>query len=214
MKVHTRFSFVALALGATLSSCVYYPHPVPEMPYSAARRTVTRVVDTPKPVEAEPEMAPEPAVAPKPAKAPDTKADPFPAPVKKAPKVAEPAKPKTSPTPAPVIRKPSSAITKPSMSSEAFPTPVVKPETPKPVVTSAPAPTPTPVKKPSATADMSKITNQGPIPVATRVEGDPTRVYNPLDPSKTIRIIDKNGNVFPSGKELKVRGTNFHFYVP
>ena len=62
--------------------------------------------------------------------------------------------------------------------------------------------------------DPSKITNDGPIPVATRVEGDPTRVYNPLDPSKTIRIIDKNGNVFPSGKELKVRGTNYHFYVP
>lgn len=59
-----------------------------------------------------------------------------------------------------------------------------------------------------------KITNDGPIPVATRVEGDPTRVYNPLDPSKTIRIIDKHGNVFPSGKELKVRGTNYHFYVP
>ena len=61
---------------------------------------------------------------------------------------------------------------------------------------------------------MSQITNTGPIPVATRVPGDPTRVYNPLNPSKTIRVVDKNGKPYPSGKELKVRGTNFHFYVP
>ena len=52
------------------------------------------------------------------------------------------------------------------------------------------------------------------IPYAKRVPGDPTRVYNPLNPSKTIRVVDKNGVPYPSGKELKVRGTNFHFYVP
>ena len=50
--------------------------------------------------------------------------------------------------------------------------------------------------------------------MATRVEGDPLRVYNPLDPSKTIRVTDKNGNPQPSGKKLKVPGTNFLFYVP
>lgn len=50
--------------------------------------------------------------------------------------------------------------------------------------------------------------------MATRVEGDPTRVYNPLDPSLTIRVTDKNGKPYPSGKKLKVRGTNFLFIVP
>ncbi len=91
-----------------------------------------------------------------------------------------------------------------------------RPEPPKPVAPVAnPAPKPTASPTPaSQPTDLKKITNDGPIPVATRVEGDPTRVYNPLDPSKTIRIIDKNGNVFPSGKKLKVRGTNYHFYVP
>jgi hypothetical protein len=62
--------------------------------------------------------------------------------------------------------------------------------------------------------DLSQITNTGPIPVATRVPGDPTRVYNPLNPSKTIRVVDKDGKPYPSGKKLKVRGTNFMFYVP
>lgn len=47
-----------------------------------------------------------------------------------------------------------------------------------------------------------------------RVPGDPTRVYNPLNPNKTIRVVDKDGKPFPSGKKLKVRGTNFMFYVP
>ncbi len=66
----------------------------------------------------------------------------------------------------------------------------------------------------TAAQDPKTITNTGAIPVATPVPGDPTRVYNPLDSSKTIRITDKNGKIYPSGKELKVRGTNFHFYVP
>lgn len=86
--------------------------------------------------------------------------------------------------------------------------------TPVPPATSVTTPAPAPAAASKPPVDKKLITNDGPIPYATRVEGDPTRVYNPLDPSKTIRIIDKNGNVYPSGKELKVKGTNYHFYVP
>lgn len=219
MKAHTRFSFVALTLGAALSSCVYYPHPVPEMPYHPTYRATPRAVAPPQPAAAEPEaapaMAPAPAVAPKPAPAPSIKPDPFPAPAKIDPLPAPKPNPKAAPAPkqepAPIVRKVSTAITKPSMANDDFPAPALQPAAPAPI---ALPPAPAPVKKPAPAADSSKITNDGPIPVATRVEGDPTRVYNPLDPSKTIRIIDKNGNVFPSGKELKVRGTNYHFYVP
>ena len=74
---------------------------------------------------------------------------------------------------------------------------------------------PTPSGATTTPTDPKLITNTGPIPVATRVEGDPIRVYNPLDPTKTIRIIDpKTGKVHPSGKVLKVKGTNFKFIVP
>ena len=52
------------------------------------------------------------------------------------------------------------------------------------------------------------------IPTAKPVPGDPTRVYNPLDPTKKIRITDKEGNRYPSGKVMKVKGTNFKFLVP
>lgn len=87
---------------------------------------------------------------------------------------------------------------------------------PSPSITpTPPAPTPTASNNAGAT-DLKQITNNnGLIPTATRVEGDPTRVWNPLDPSKTIRIINpKTNQPFPSGKKLKVRGTNYQFYVP
>ena len=72
-----------------------------------------------------------------------------------------------------------------------------------------PAPAPAPAK------DLQSITNTGPIPTAMPVEGDPTRVWNPLDPKKTIRIINpKTNQPYPSGKKLKVRNTNYFFYVP
>ena len=76
------------------------------------------------------------------------------------------------------------------------------------------APTPASDKKKALATALSQITTTGPIPVAMRVPGDPTRVYNPLNPNKTIRVVDKDGKPFPSGKKLKVRGTNFMFYVP
>ncbi len=95
-----------------------------------------------------------------------------------------------------------------AMTSTSTPAPEIP--APTPIQKVAPA-TPTQTTQPT---DLSQITNNGPIPVATRVPGDPTRVYNPLNPSRTIRVVDKDGNPYPSGKKLKVRGTNFMFYVP
>lgn len=212
MKAHTCsvFSLVALGLGAALSSCVYYPNPVPEMPYTPRRTPVKRQAEPERVVESVAEPRPTPVAAPKPTAptmsswAATSEPDPFPAPATRTPLPA--------PTPA-AAPKPSSAITQPTVAPAPRPAPVL---TPPPLPAPAPLATPAPItdKKLLLATDPSKITNDGPIPVATRVEGDPTRVYNPLDPSKTIRIIDRNGNVFPSGKELKVRGTNYHFYVP
>lgn len=201
---------MALGLGAALSSCVYYPNPVPEMPYTPRRTPIKRQTEPERVVESVTESKPTPVAAPKPATptmsswAATSEPDPFPAPATQAP----------LPAPAPIATpKPTSAITQPTVATAPRPAPVL---TPPPSPSPVPATTPGSItdKKLLLATDPGKITNDGPIPVATRVEGDPTRVYNPLDPSKTIRIIDRNGNVFPSGKELKVRGTNYHFYVP
>ena len=131
-----------------------------------------------------------------------------------------------APTPAPPVRAadPAPAIPEPVAAAPAVapaPVPAPKPAEVQPLDMSsfsAPAPAPVPAAPaapaPSA-ADLSQITNNGPIPTAARVEGDPTRVWNPLDPSKKIRIINpKTNQPYPSGKKLKVRGTNFQFYVP
>ena len=191
-------------VGVSLCSCVRITPGVPDMPYNAAKYASRDVAPTPPP-------APAPAAAPAtPAATPATPAAPAPVAAPATPKpapVSEPSKPldltqpittpkpapEPTPAPAPVTppepKAPSSGITTPA--NGAAPQPAAAPEAPK------------------------KITNKdGHIPTAMRVEGDPTRVYNPLDPSKTIRVIDKNGNPYPSGKELKVRGTDYHFYVP
>lgn len=201
---------LAAAEGMFLASCVYTPA-VPDMPYHGSFQTPARpnpapVVQPAAPAapeipapRVEPVVAaavpapPAPTVAPKPAPLDLTKKpDIQPAPVDKPAPAASVAE-APAPTPAPVISQ----------------SPASSPQ----VEMSAPALSPIPAPKPVAT-DPKLITNTGSIPYATPVEGDPTRVYNPLDPSKKIRIIDKNGNRYPSGKELKVRGTNYHFYVP
>jgi|GEM_PF-1603610 len=215
MKAQTcsAFSLVALGLGVALSSCVYYPNPVPEMPYSPRRAPVKQQAAPENVVE--PLAAPTPAPAPAPATptmsswAAPSGPDPFPAPATTHSPLPAPA-PAASPKPAQPAGRPSTAITQPTAAPAPLHAPVITPAAPAPVTATSAAAS----RKLLLATDPSKITNDGPIPVATRVEGDPTRVYNPLDPSKTIRIIDRNGNVFPSGKELKVRGTNYHFYVP
>lgn len=184
--------YISLA-GCALSSCVYYTPTVPDMPYqgAAGRTTYPDTWVTTQPAGIQQAPIPDPVTS-----QPIAPANPN-APLD----LTKPIVPGTV------------SLTPKKVSPVVTPTPVKKVE-PKPAaVTPAPVPAVT-TPAPAKTVDMSQITNTGPIPVATRVPGDPTRVYNPLNPSKTIRVVDKNGNPYPSGKELKVRGTNFHFYVP
>ncbi len=194
MTQSTRHLLLLSLTGCMLSSCVYITQSVPDMPYegSAGRTAYPDTWRTSQPVGIN--YAPTPAPAPA-IPEPRTTSNPA-APL-------DLTKPIT-PRPTPVITPKPAAAPKPAPA-----TPTLQPVVTK--VTTTPQPT---APSPAPATDMSKITNTGPIPVATRVPGDPTRVYNPLNPSKTIRVVDKNGNPYPSGKELKVRGTNFHFYVP
>ena len=212
--------FLTLTLaGAVLSSCVYYNPLVKDMPY---RPRAQRPAATPTPAAPVATAIPNTWATEAPGTTPGTAIPAAPA----APKPAKPATPVPAPkpaTPAPAP-KPKPVVSQPAEKPLDLTKPVVTPE-PTPAPTPAPAPEPKPapaVTQPAAPApeapkpavDKKSITNEGPIPVATRVEGDPLRVYNPLDPSKTIRVTDKNGNPQPSGKKLKVPGTNFLFYVP
>lgn len=192
-KKTSRFILLPLACSV-FSSCVYYTPTVPDMPYqgTAGRTAYPDTWVTTQPAGIQQAPIPDP-VASQPI------AQPANAPLD----LTKPIVPGTqsyAPIPAP---KPAAATPQPKAVTPAL-TPIV----------AKPASAAKPTTAASSATDMSKITNTGPIPVATRVPGDPTRVYNPLNPSKTIRVVDKNGKPYPSGKELKVRGTNFHFYVP
>ncbi len=214
-------SLCILALAGSLtSSCIYYSDPVPEMPYKPLKQNKATNNQAAMAAAAQAEnlwFTTAPTTTPQTAAIPDPFMGATPA-TATYPQAATPA-PAALPAPAAATPSPSSAITQPALKLKTVITPAPAtpaPATPAPaapkVVTPAPA-IPAPVSAP-ATTSPKEITNNGPIPVATPVPGDPTRVYNPLDSSKTIRITDKNGKVYPSGKELKVRGTNFHFYVP
>ena len=230
MKTQTHlYIFPLILAGSMLSSCVYRGHMVPEMPYKPTRPapqlppmpTVqpvqqpvampgviapvkpihpTTVVAHPRPTPALP-----PVTTPKPQLPPVTAPAITPAPV---------VKPVVTPAPAPVQPAASSHITQSFTPPALTPAPVVTPAAAQPPVVNTVTP-PAADEPDSAPTDPKLITNTGPIPVAMRVEGDPIRVYNPLDHTKTIRIIDpKTGKVHPSGKVLKVKGTNFKFIVP
>ncbi len=197
---------LALA-GALTSSCIYYTNPVPEMPYTPHNTKTTLAQQQANAYNAaaqaentwftDPAPAiPAPAVA---AATPSAAATPVPAPA-------------AAPQPAPAPAAKTTAITQQplNLTPPAAPTPAAA--TPQPA---ADAGKPAVASSNRATAkSLKEITNDGPIPVATPVPGKPTHVYNPLEPDLTIRITDKNGNIYPSGKLLKVRGTNFYFYVP
>ena len=197
MNKSARYHLFLSLFGGMLSSCVYYTPTVPDMPYQGtAGRTVypdTWVTTQPAGIQQAP--IPDP-VATQPVSDPNSPLD-----------LTQPIVPGTqSLTPAP-IPAPKATTTAPK--------PVSRPAEPgiTPVVTK-PATAAQPTGSATQVTDLSQITNTGPIPVATRVPGDPTRVYNPLNPSKTIRVVDKDGKPYPSGKKLKVRGSNFMFYVP
>ncbi|MBR5894684.1 MAG: hypothetical protein IKZ13_03990 [Akkermansia sp.] len=209
--------FTVVLTGCVLSSCVYRSTPVPEMPYTPRQQPVVQ------PVVQQPAMQPvpnQPGVW-----APVTQMPTAPAlhPMPQQPTVYTPAVQPVAP------QQPVAPVARPTLPQPATPAPatsshITQTYTP-PALTPQPAavqPAPVTTVTPPATTgqattptDPKLITNTGPIPVAMRVEGDPIRVYNPLDPTKTIRIIDpKTGKVHPSGKVLKVKGTNFKFIVP
>lgn len=192
-KKTSRFILLPLVCSV-LSSCVYYTPTVPDMPYqgTAGRTAYPDTWVTTQPAGIQQAPIPDPVAS-----------QPITQPANAPLDLTKPIVPGTqsyAPIPAP---KPAAATPQPKAVTPAL-TPIV----------AKPASAAKPTTAASSATDMSKITNTGPIPVATRVPGDPTRVYNPLNPSKTIRVVDKNGKPYPSGKELKVRGTNFHFYVP
>lgn len=207
-----------LVSGCVLSSCVYRGYRVPEMPYKMTRPAAQAPLPAVQQPVQQPVVAPGTWVPGTPAQPAVTAPALRPLPVAPAaPAVAQPVvRPAIPATPAP---RPTAATS--SHITQPFTPPVL---TPAPVVTppaAAQPPVVTTVTPPSAEGqaatptDPKLITNTGPIPVAMRVEGDPIRVYNPLDHTKTIRIIDpKTGKVHPSGKVLKVKGTNFKFIVP
>lgn len=188
-------SLLMTLAGGVLSSCVYYTPTVPDMPYqgTAGRTAYPDTWVTTQPTGIQQAPIPDPVTSqPAPASAS--------APLDLTKPLGAPTRTISAPIPAPQAKPqaPQATAAAPALT---------------PIVSQAAA-APMPAAAASSATDMSKITNTGPIPVATRVPGDPTRVYNPLNPSKTIRVVDKNGKPYPSGKELKVRGTNFHFYVP
>lgn len=211
--------------GVVSPSCVYRSNPVPDMPYRPRRHTPPAQAPIPDPVvkpaqtaaaPAAPTMLPAPSVpATTDAWMTSRPAQPLlPAPAPKPP-VAQTPKPAPAPAPVPA---PAPKATPPAASGThitqaPLPAPAAPPA-PKPIAAAAQAPAAAPAQPAPAAADPKLISNNGAIPVATRVPGDPLRVYNPLDPSKKIKVIDKNGNPQPSGKKLKVPGTNFFFYVP
>lgn len=213
-------TITTVLIGCAFSSCVYRSNPVPEMPYYPRRQPVVQptlsAVQTPavtapaRPASQAKPAAPARATstpAARPA-APTTPTAPATPPRTSSTHITQPVAPQPAPTAAPTI--PVAAATPPSV------TPPPATVTPTVVTTvTPPASGPAPEGAANAATDPRLITNTGPIPVATRVEGDPIRVYNPLDPTKTIRIIDPStGQVYPSGKVLRVRGTNFRFIVP
>lgn len=197
MNKSTRHLLILPLLGGMFSSCVYYTPTVPDMPYEGtAGRTAypdTWVTSQPTGIQQAP--------IPNPATVPST------APLDLTKPINAPTRTISAPIPAP---KPAVTTQQPVKPAAPALTPIIT----KPAAAAKPAATAQAASTANKVTDMSQITNTGPIPVATRVPGDPTRVYNPLNPSKTIRVVDKNGKPYPSGKELKVRGTNFHFYVP
>lgn len=210
-----RYIPLLMVTGVVLGSCVGVQRVnLPDMPY---RKPIQRTTLPPNTAPVAPVLPTAPTGAGSGAAIPAPKVTPPPAPKPAtppttAPKPATPAQPKLPKPEQPKLPTPTvpttPAVTPPAPSTPSITHPTVTPPAPtvSPNPPATPAPTPAPVKK---------ITNEGgKIPVAVQVEGDPTRVYNPLDPSRKLRIIDKNGNRVSSGKKMKVPGTDFIFIVP
>ena len=200
---------LAALLAVGMGSCIMDPDPLPEMPYRPRKVTETAPKPTEQPAETtswEEAPAADGFITP-PAVQPAPRAQKQPSETKLEKTVV----PVPEPTPQ-TIPDPTKSESEPATEPQVIKLPV-EPTTTQ--TTETKAETPPPAAATASMEDLQQITNTGPIPTAARVEGDPTRVWNPLDPSKKIRIINpKTNQPYPSGKKLKVRGTNFQFYVP
>ncbi|MBQ9095939.1 MAG: hypothetical protein IJY53_06350 [Akkermansia sp.] len=218
--------------AAGLSSCIITPkNLVPDMPHNAMWRqraqqeAMAARVHLPAAQQANTPLTPTATpVQPEPvAQSPIQPTAVTPKPVAVTPKPVTPvAKPAAKPAGTRITQAPA---TKPTVTT---PKPVAvtpTPVTPTPVaVTPQPVPTtpavtptvPTPAPAITSKADLKRITNEnGVIPYAKRVPGDPTRVYNPLAPDLTIRTVHPTtGKPLPKDTILKVSGTEFMFKVP
>lgn len=181
---------LSLTLVSALSSCVYFTQDVPDKPYKGRPPKLTA------PPVATPAATPTATLG-----------------SEQMPQSGAASHPEVKPTPQPrsdaqPSSKPSSHITQPGHAT-------VKPSEPKVQTPTQPKAEP---KKPSLLPDTPPAkpatTSSDDIPVAKEVPGDPTRVYNPYNPSRTIRILDKNGKRWPSGKRLKIKGQDKYFLVP
>lgn len=99
----------------------------------------------------------------------------------------------------------------------------LQPSAPNPYITETPQTTTSPVVPslntyPNTTVPTPQSSATAKYPVATQVPGDPTRVYSPSDPTKTVKIVDRFGNRQKSGKKLydpyAPAGTKVIFLVP
>ena len=192
-------SVIPAALLGILNSCVYVDQMIPDMPY----RGKPAKVAPPQGQTVTPPATPSVQTPAAPSH-PAAHTTPTPAP--------------SHPAVAPVPTKPSSHVTQPQPTKPATTKPA---SSPKPVTTPKPSESSKPQSKPSLLpdspthkpADAGKSSTET-LPVAKQVPGDPTRVYNPYNPSRTIRILDKNGNRWPSGKRLKIKNQDKYFLVP
>ncbi|MFI3243884.1 MAG: hypothetical protein R3Y56_06490 [Akkermansia sp.] len=122
--------------------------------------------------------------------------------------------PTTPAASAPIPAPAPAPVSTPSYGSALIPTTPPAVSAPKgPVVSSTGyAPTPQVPSIPTAAPTPPPTSS---TPVATRVAGDPHRVYNPWNPNQRIRITDpKTGLPFPSGKVLGIPGSTNKFIVP
>lgn len=99
----------------------------------------------------------------------------------------------------------------------------LQPSAPNPYITGTPQTTTSPVvptlnQYPNNSVSTPTSSSTAKYPVATQVPGDPTRVYSPSDPTKTVKIVDRFGNRQKSGKKLydpyAPAGTKVIFLVP
>ncbi len=170
---------------------------VPDMPYHPGATPAPTPAPVAAPSNGEPKTISDEQLLP-PMSGITPTASPAPAPIPAPKPVSTPSYGSALIPSAPMPTTPTPAPAGPTVSSSGY--------APLPQAPSAASYTPTYTPAPQPTSST---------PVATRVAGDPHRVYNPWNPNQRIRITDpKTGLPFPSGKTLGIPGSDKKFIVP